>query len=85
MIEQLWRASLQQPHELIYPELETVELIRIHVMVLIVHEMLEDEVYYVRIVSKLKNVLTEVVHTLEVSVIRVIEGKGVEDLYHFAS
>lgn len=44
VVEELRRVSLQQPHELIDPQFETIELIRIHAMVLIVHEMLENEV-----------------------------------------
>ena len=47
--------------------------------------MLEDEVAYVGIVCEFVNVLAEVVHALEVSVVRVVEGEGVEDFDHLAA
>jgi len=45
--------------------------------------MLKNEVADVGIVCEFKDVLAEIVHTLEVAIVRVIEGKCVENFNHF--
>jgi hypothetical protein len=47
--------------------------------------MLEDEVTDVGVVCEFEDVLAEVVHALEVSVVGVVEGEGVEDFDHLAA
>lgn len=85
MFEELWSLSFHHSHELIYFEFESIEVACVHVVILIVHEVFEDEVADVGVVGQFEDVFAEIVHALEVAVVRVIIGEGFENFDHFHS
>ena len=85
MLKQLRRFSLKHSHELVDDKFQSIEVMSIHAMVLIIHEMFKDQIAYIGIICKFEDVLTEIVHTLKIAMIRMVESKYFKYLYHFDS
>lgn len=75
----------QKSHKLIDSQLKSIKISSIHPIILIIHEMLKDIIADESVISQFQYVFTEIVHSLKVAIIRMVEGKGSKDLYHFYS
>lgn len=76
---------LQDSHELVDLDLQPIEVASVKLIVLIIHEMLEDGIAGVGIICHFEYVLAEVVHALKIAVIWMVVRKCSEDFYHLYS
>ncbi len=81
MIVKIGILSLQDAHHLIDLDFQAIELASVHVVEMIVHEVLEDEVDVVSVVGHFEDVFAEVVHALEVADVLVVEGVDAQGLH----
>lgn len=82
MIVKLRPFSLQNAHKLVNFDLKSIETASIKMVVLIIHQIFKDGVASKSVICQLEYIFAQVVHTLKISIIRVIVRESFKNFDH---